>query len=54
MNAVRCGLMAVGATVVVVSAALLLKAADLDYAIADCAVAAIIASVFVTAADFLP
>lgn len=54
MKAIRCGLMAVVATFVVSSAALLLKAADLDYAIADCAGAAIIASVIVTAGDFRP
>ena len=43
--------MAVGATVVVVGAALLLGAADPDYAIVNCALAVIVATGAVMAID---
>ncbi len=53
MNAVRVGLMAVGATIVAIGAALLLEAASFDSAIADCAFAVVIATGSVMAVDFL-
>lgn len=44
--------MAAGATIVAIGAALLLEAANLDYAIADCAFGVIIATGSVVAVNF--
>lgn len=52
MNVIRSGLMAVGATIVVVGAARLLEVADPEHAVLDCAFAVVIATGVVVAVDF--
>ncbi|MCJ2137350.1 hypothetical protein MKK69_25450 [Methylobacterium sp. J-026] len=54
MNQVWSRLVAIGVAVVLVTALNLLEAADLEYAFADCAFAAIAAGIVVAAADLRP